>query len=159
METKEQMEARLAKARAAKKTNGDKQATTPWKPAKKLDVPEDLKDPRFVYRFVNTRTEGNEMKKLQEGWEYDDIILSKMRERGLLPARRAMNDGTPLDSAYTIREMVLMRIPKEMAESRNAYYREKSERAKRDYKRAFADMNPGVTTYSESKEETEHIRI
>lgn len=73
METKEQMEARMAKARAARKFNTDK-PTTPWRPAKKLDVPEDLKDPRFVYRFVNTRVEGNEIKKRQEGWEYDAVI-------------------------------------------------------------------------------------
>lgn len=158
METKEQMEARMAKARAARKFNTDK-PTTPWRPAKKLDVPEDLKDPRFVYRFVNTRVEGNEIKKRQEGWEYDDAILAKMQERGLLPARRALNDGSPLGSTYTIRELVLMRIPKEMADARNEFYRERGNRARRQFQEAFAAANPDVATYGESKEEVEHKRM
>lgn len=162
MPTKEELQERMAKAREVRMANIEakkEKPTTPWKPAKKLDIPADLKDPNFIYRFVNSKTEGNEIKKRQEGWEFDDIILSKMQERGLLPARRALNDGTPLATTYTIREMVLMRIPKEMAESRNAYYRDRGNRASRGFKDSFAASNPGVATYGESKEEVEYRKI
>ena len=164
MPTKEELQARMAKARETRMANieaakNKPKSTVPWKPARKLDIPADLKDPRFTYRFVNTKAEGNEMKKLQEGWEFDDVILAKMQERGLVPTRRALNDGTPLDSKFTIREMVLMRMPKEMAESRNEYYRDRGNRAQRGYKEAFAASNPDVAVYGDNKEEREFRKI
>jgi hypothetical protein len=132
METKEQIAERMAKARAArqieKEPTGEepekKASTTPWKPAKRLNIPEELKDPRFVYRFVNTKREGNEVKKQDEGWEYDMELSVKLKQRGLAPLR-GIEDGTPLDSSYRIRELIVMRMPKEMAASRNKYYLDK----------------------------------
>lgn len=132
METKEQVDARMAKARAARqvnKENGEepekKPATTPWKPAKRLAIPENMKNPNFVYRFVNTKKEGNELKKLDEGWEYDKELSAKLKERGLASIR-SLEDGNPLDSHYRIRELIVMRMPKEMAESRKKYYLDKT---------------------------------
>ena len=70
----------------------------------------------------------------------DTDILAKMQERGLVPARRALNDGTPLDTNYTIREMVLMWMPEDMADSRNTYYRDRANRAKRDFKKVICRL-------------------
>jgi hypothetical protein len=131
METQEQIDERMAKVRAARKAAKEneepeiKKATTPWKPAKRLSIPEHLKNPRFVYRFVNTKKEGNELKKLDEGWEYDRELSEKLKAYGLAQTR-GLQDGTPLDSTYRIRELVVMRMPKEMAEKRNEYYLEKT---------------------------------
>ena len=164
MPTKEELQARMEKARAVKAANieaakAKPKITAPWRPAKKLDIPQDLKTPGRRYRFVNSKAEGNELKKRQEGWEFDTEILAKMQERGLLPARRALNDGTPLDTHYTIREMVLMWMPEEMAEARNEYYRDRGNRAQRGFKETFASQNPDVAVYGDSKEERELRKI
>lgn len=102
-----------------------KVTTAPWRPAKRLNIPSDLKDPRFVYRFVNTKKEGNEGRKLEEGWEYDTELTAKLKKRGLATIR-TIEDGTPLDSHYRIRELVVMRMPVEMAAQRNKYYQDKA---------------------------------
>jgi len=132
METKEQVAERMAKARAARQTakeNGEeeikKTPTTPWRPIKRLNVPSELKDPRFVYRFVNTKKDGNENKKLDEGWEYDMELTEKLKARNLAPLR-SLSDGTPIDSAYRVRELIVMRMPKETAAERNKYYLDKT---------------------------------
>lgn len=103
-----------------------KPSTTPWKPYKRLNIPSYLKDPRYVYRFVNTKKEGNQERKLAEGWEYDRQLTKKLAERNLLGVTRSVNDGTPLDSLYRVRELIVMRMPKEMAEARNKYYHDRS---------------------------------
>lgn len=154
METKEQIDARMAKARAARQTakeNGEeveekKSPTTPWKPSKKLNIPEHMKDPRFVYRFVNTKKEGNELKKLDEGWEYDKELSAKLATIG---AMRGINDGTPLDSVYRIRELVVMRMPKEMANERNKYYLDKT---KIDTTRMKQGMRTQMDTHGATQE-------
>jgi len=102
-----------------------KKATTPWRPAKFLYIPEELKDSRFVYRFVNTKREGNELKKLQEGWEYDYELGKKLTRQ--FGETRTIQDGTPIDSAYRIRELIVMRMPKEMAKERNDFYSKRGE--------------------------------
>lgn len=133
-----------------------KTPTTPWKPAKLYGIPEDLKDPRFVYRFVNTKKEGNELKKRQEEWEYDHEIVKKMQERGLLPPRE-LRDGTPIDGIYRIREMILMRIPRERAESRNEYMVSKGQRglqeAKASMRKEMPGQGPDYPLYGSFKEE------
>ena len=133
-----------------------KRATRPWEPAKLYNIPEDLKDPRFVYRMVNSKKEGNELKKLQEGWEYDKVLVRKMEERGLMPPR-AIGDGTPVDGIYRIREMIVRRIPKELADSRNKYYLERGNRGLTDAQQTMRNELPGggaeFPTYGNFKEE------
>lgn len=172
-ELKQQIEEQASKdaERELKKANAkierletQSKPSIPWKPARILDIPEDLKDSRFVYRFVNSKAEGNELKKQNEGWEYDTEVLRKMKEKGLFVGRRTLQDGTPTDSVYTLREMVLMRIPKEMAEARNKYYQERAEAKSKRFKQDFdaAIRTEGgderARTYSEHKEEREIIR-
>jgi hypothetical protein len=119
-----------------------KRATTPWKPAKMLDIPENMKDPAFVYRFVNTQRQGNEMKKLQEGWEFDGKLARKLSEyHGL--GGKTLADGTPLDSTYKVRELIVMRIPREKAESRDKYYSDRGQVSSRNIKNQMAQSVRG----------------
>ena len=131
-----------------------KKATTPWRPARFLHIPESMKDPRFVYRFVNTKREGNELKKLQEGWEYDYELGKKLTQQ--FGQTRTIQDGTPIDTAYRIRELIVMRMPKEMAKARNDYYSKRGETNLRTMKESLQQgMDDGtqVTVYGNSKEE------
>jgi hypothetical protein len=103
------------------------------------------------------------MKKLNEGWEYDDELAKKLADLGLMP-RRGLNDGTPIDSYYRIRELIVMRIPKEMAESRNKFYTDKANRAFTETKRSLSkniDEVPGgkAGVYGNITEEKEFRRI
>lgn len=95
--------------------------TRPWEPATLMGIPEHMKDPAFVYRYC-TKEEarpGNIRKKMAEGWEIDTELSKKMKAHNLVPT---INDGKPMDSTLQIREMVVMRMPREMKESRDAYF-------------------------------------
>lgn len=137
---KKEKEERKAAAQAAPETPQPieeeappKRMTTPWKPARVLDIPERLKDPRFTYRFVNTQRDGNELKKLQEGWEFDHKLAQKLNEM-YYGGQKTLRDGTPIGSTHKVRELIVMRMPKEMADSRNKFYADKANRAFTDYR-------------------------
>lgn len=97
-------------------------ATTPWKPARVLDIPAELKDKRFTYRWASKRSVGRIQKLIAEGWEIDKEISSKLE--GSLPS--TMEDGSSLDGTVQRRELVVMRLPREMADARNAYYQKRA---------------------------------
>jgi hypothetical protein len=102
-----------------------KKSSTPWKPARMLEIPENLKDSRFTYRWCNRKRVGNMEKKVREGWEVDTILSKKLNE--LYGLNRTIEDGSPIDSTVNMRELIIMRMPKEMTESRNEYYRKRSQ--------------------------------
>lgn len=135
-----------------KQMKKEEKQSTPWQPAKYYDIPAYLKDPRFVYRMVNTKKEGNELKKLQEGWEYDTELAAKLDK--LYGKIRTLNDGTPIDSHYRIREMIVMRMPKEMADARNKYYMERgnidSEKMKQSMRREMPNESQEAGVYADS---------
>ena len=133
-----------------KKEIQKKVATTPWKPAKMLDIPEHMKDPAFVYRFVNTMRQGNEMKKLQEGWEFDSSLAKRLSEYHGLRGK-TLADGTPLDSTYKVRELIVMRIPREKAESRNKYYSDRGQVSTRSIKNQMAQSVRGEKSNTSEK--------
>lgn len=88
-------------------------ATKPWEPASVLHVGN--KDARFVYRWIS---KDNAEKRAAEGWEIlKGVSPDKAKGKSLTLA-----DGTQLDSCVIVRNLVLARMPKEMAESRNEYY-------------------------------------
>lgn len=122
--------------------------TTPWRPARILDIPEHLKNPAFVYRWCDKNKPGNIQKKMSEGWEIDKELSRKLTAI----ATRTVNDGTPLDGTAQIRELVVMKIPKEMAASRNEYYAKRSEMATKE---AQEDLKrkTGGQAYGEIREE------
>lgn len=94
-----------------------------WKPASRLNNVEGLDTDNFTYRWVN-KDEANLMKKKAEGWE-----ITKKTEGDKAEHVRANNidTGAPLATDLTdYREMVLMRLPNELAEARKEYYAERN---------------------------------
>lgn len=116
--------------------------TTPWKPATLLDIPSQYKDPRFVYRYCAKNREGNLEKKMAEGWEIDTELSRKMKRHVA-----TIQDGTQQDTTTQIREMIVMRMPKEMAEARAAYFAQKAgdaqESANKRFKKEAQELTAG----------------
>jgi len=123
--------AALAREEAVSMDNPKKQ-TTPWKPARVLDIPQKLKDPNYTYRWCDVNKVGNIQKKLQEGWVIDKELGEKLsRLHGL---NTSLQDGSPLDSTVRLRELIVMKMPKDMADSRNQYYQNRASLSSRDVK-------------------------
>lgn len=97
----------------------------PWKPARSLEIPQHLKDSRFVYRFVERLRPGNLRKKLDEGWEIDTKLGKKLNEMygGL---QKTLDDGSPIDSTVQMRELIVLRMPKTLHAERAQYFFERS---------------------------------
>lgn len=95
--------------------------TVPWKPSRLLDIPEEFKDPNFTYRWCTTNKAGNIRKKQSEGWIIDKELHKKMSDR-LTPT---IEDGKPLDDVVGIRELIVMKIPNELAKARTEYYQKR----------------------------------
>lgn len=91
-----------------------------WKPARVLDIPSKFMDNNFVYSFRTKNKEGNIRKNCFEGWEIDTKVQKQMVEAGL--PQGTIQDGKPQSETYEIREMILMRMPKKVAEERKKYY-------------------------------------
>lgn len=109
----------------------------PWKPARSLEIPQHLKDSRFVYRFVERLRPGNLRKKLDEGWEIDTKLGKKLSEMygGL---QKTLDDGSPIDSTVQMRELIVLRMPKVVHEERAKYFFDKTNI---DSNRIKGDMN------------------
>jgi hypothetical protein len=100
-----------------------------WKPARLLDIPEHMKDPAFTYRWVDKDKPGNVRKKLSEGWEIDKKLTKRLNEGDMTST---IEDGRSIDGTMGIRELVVMRIPRELAEARNEFYQSRSETSTQD---------------------------
>lgn len=117
---------------------------TPWKPASVLHVPERYLNKAFVYRWVTKSKPGNMQKKSFEGWEVDTELMKKLQADGIIPIS-TINDGKPVDkTVYAMREMVLMRLPRDLAEERAAYYRDKAHSAQEDAQEKYAEQIKGL---------------
>ena len=114
----------------------------PWQPSSILTIPAKFKDPKFVYRWCTKGKEGNIRRKLMEGWEMDTEVMKKMKAANYLQDR-TMQDGESSGTNLTMREMVLMRMPKNVAAERQDYYQEKSVSAKRDAQRKYEEAMDG----------------
>ncbi len=121
--TKDEIMAKAREVKAQKKKESldeireQRAASLPWKPAKTLDIPELYKDKRFVYRWVNMKKDGNVQRKVSEGWEIDKVLSKK-----LLHIAKPLEYGSDLDDTIQINGMIVMRMPKEIAEKRKEYY-------------------------------------
>lgn len=96
----------------------------PWKPARVMDIPDGILDPRYRYRWVNKSKMGNVLKKRQEGWEPDFQTQKKIDEAlGFGAMAKTLDDSAKsLDSTTQVRELILMRMPVELAEERSKFY-------------------------------------
>ena len=113
--------------------------TTPWKPASRIEIPEELKIPGFRYRSCNTMQTGNIQKKLAEGWIVDKELSKKMEHIATI------DDSKNLDGTTRFRELIVMRMPEEMAKSRDEYYAKRTIDPKRQAKDELKKV--GIQTY------------
>lgn len=113
--------------------------SAPWKPASRIDIPEELKIPGFRYRSCNTMQTGNIQKKLAEGWIVDKELSKKMEHVA------TVDDGKKLDGTTRFRELIVMRMPEEMAKSRDEYYAKRTIDPKRQAKDELKKV--GIQTY------------
>jgi hypothetical protein len=109
-----------------------KKGNRSWRPAAPLGIK--AKDPSNRLRWVHAEP-ANMLKKRAEGWEQADVG-DAVHDR---PNGVESGSGTPA-GVLEYRDMVLMKMPEEMAREREAYYRNASQeqvsglktRAKRD---------------------------
>lgn len=109
-----------------------KTATRPWQPARMLDV--GAKEDGFRYRWRNNDPAMMEKAKA-EGWAVVDTTDTSFHKHP-----RSVDDGSPLGSAKTYRELVLMRTPEENALARDEYYAELNRDQVRGLKRHTQDL-------------------
>jgi len=93
--------------------SGKKPVTQPWRPASLLEV-RNL-DKNFRYRWV--RSESVE-KKLLEGWEFVNSGKS-----GPEAPMVTLMDGTKVTSIIKKRNLILMRMPEDLAKAREEYHK------------------------------------
>ncbi len=117
------------KPRASEPTREDEQRRKAWQPPNELGVLADLhQDPDWAYRWTNQNVQGqtelatkNFLKKLQEGWvpvkPSDHPLFSLPQNQLLVVDGKIQRPG-----------QVLMRMPKYMAEQRNAHWRNEDAR-------------------------------
>lgn len=108
-----------------------------WRPASLTEVTG--RDPNYTYRLVNTEIGGNVQKKLAEQWE----ICTE--EQVNLPVK-TLADGSKIGTTNQVRELLLMRMPNEVAESRRKYHQGKEVDAtalKNDFKRNIGSYSDG----------------
>jgi hypothetical protein len=95
-------------------------ASRPWRPSSLINIPMRYRNPNFVYRAV-IRSPERIQQMLEEGWEIDKELSKKM------PILKAtINDGLAIDGTVNFRELIVMRLPRELKESRDEYFRQKN---------------------------------
>lgn len=119
--------------------------TTPWKPAPLLDFHNKYKDPNYTYRFVKKDRAGNIQKKLSEQWEIDTEVANKIAKDNPELLSPTINDGVQSDRSFQIREMLLMKIPNELASSRAEYYEKRNMASQESAEETYKTQN--VNTY------------
>lgn len=99
-----------------------------WRPAEQLLV--DNKDPNFVYRWC-AKDPANLARKRAEGWQPVNGLtgMSADHERP-----ETVMGGSPLTGVTEYRELVLMALPKDIAEARRAHFNEQTDRQARGVK-------------------------
>lgn len=96
--------------------SSEKKGNTSWRPAQMLDVKN--KSEGFRYRMVNV-DHANLDKKVAEGWEF---VNGETGIPGEHIDPKKIVDGSKLDSTETYRDMVLMAMPEDTAQARDAYH-------------------------------------
>jgi hypothetical protein len=112
-----------------------------WRPAALTHVKG--RDPRYKYRFFDSSRPGRLDKAQAEGWE-----VVKNNDSSELPIR-SISDGTATDSVKRVRELVLMRMLKEVAEQRAKFF-QRQEYTPEKLKEQFADQS-AAETYGDIK--------
>lgn len=122
-----------------------KKGTPSWRPASVLTITD--QDPNYVDRW-EVNDPGQIQKALAEGWEVASGLRADKSSRS---DERTIDDGAKSTSLTEYRELIRLQMPKELADERNAYFQEKSERQIRATKqdlekdlRGLGEGAPGV---------------
>jgi hypothetical protein len=103
-----------------KKTFGEsanlKKGRAAWKPANITEVTN--KEPGYRYRLVS-KDPTNLAKKAAEGWE---IVNGLQADNASLTDTGRMADGKQMTSVHERHDVVLQRIPEDLAQERDEYY-------------------------------------
>ncbi len=108
-----------------KKSKG-KKGNRSWKPSSLL--PEHNKKDGFRYRYISNDRE-NVRKKLAEGWELvqdrnqEPIAVNDISGRETYDTG-TIEDGKPISTIVSHRELFLARMPEDMAKERDKYYQD-----------------------------------
>jgi len=97
-----------------------KKGNSSWKPSSVTDVVG--KDPNYRYRWVN-KDPDNMAKKEAEGWEKVNGLQAESVDT-LDPSK----DGHKMTSVIEKRDVILQRIPEDLAQERDAYYNGENQR-------------------------------
>lgn len=99
-----------------------KKGNSTWQPANVLDIFD--KEPGFRYRVVE-KSPRNVAKKQREGWE---IVSSLQSPNTGNNTGNYLDKGKPMTSVIDGYDYVIMRIPEEEAQKRDAYFNNESSR-------------------------------
>lgn len=102
-------------------TEAMKKGRRSWAPADILQI-RDLDD-KYRYKWANSDP-ANIQRLIAEGWEVCSGVSGDKSRRA---DENSVHDGVRLSSVDSYRELVKLRIPKELAEERNAYFREQAQ--------------------------------
>lgn len=92
-----------------------------WRPASVTNVVD--KEPGYRYRWCNKDID-NLSKKELEGWE----TVSKLSSDKTRPSEERFQDGKNLTSTYEKHDLILQRIPEDIAQERDAYFQNENVR-------------------------------
>ena len=115
MSDTEQMARRPGRPKSQSETPPVKKGRQSWKPASVTDVVD--KEPGYRYRWANKMPD-NLAKKHAEGWETVSGVTS---DQASAVSDNKMDSGKNLTSVYEKRDVVLQRIPEEIAQERDDY--------------------------------------
>jgi hypothetical protein len=111
-----------------------------FRPMRLLDLINEYRNPKFRYKWANTTMIGQIEKLKHEGWQTDHEMYNNLKH---LSIYRDNTDS--LDTTTRIREMLLMRMPKKLAESRNKYYQQRANAGLAGQEQEFNNAAGGAT--------------
>lgn len=103
-----------------------KKGNASWKPKEEVQVEKQLHDPNYRYRYV-AADDYRITTLIGQGWELCTALNGERTFKGTNGATRVIA-GTSLDTVVGDRDRVLMRLPIEGAQKRDAHYEEKAKR-------------------------------
>lgn len=123
-----------------------KKGVSSWKPASVTEVAN--KEAGYRYRWSH-KDPDNLAKKAAEGWE----TVSAISSDGSEASAPRIEDGASLSSVNEKRDVILQRIPEEVAQQRDAYMNDKAAKRisgltahiKKDLGKEGADMHGDIT--------------
>lgn len=105
-------------------TPAKKKGNASWKPREHVDVTAP-KDGNFRYRYVNAADDYRISTLVAQGWELCSALNGERTYKGVNAASRIV-DGHSLDTVIGNSDRIMMRLPTQEAEKRDAYYESKA---------------------------------